>query len=1084
MNKDTIIVEKYKHKYTEANEEEIINEYKCIKGNNETIKNKIRLKKRNYIRLMKNKKTFIKGKKNNLIFTLILFIIIFKLVLTNQNVRKLLPLGNKITMIVEGDGTNRGIFTGSECEPKEVIINNVPMTPTISYELENGNNTIVVSFDEHFKSCNNLFFGLYYIISIDLSEFDASEVTNLSGMFQGCSNLKSINFRHFETAKVVDMENMFYNCESLVSVDLSSIKPDLTTNMRSMFSGCTSLVSIKLFKSETKSLMYFDDMFSNAKSLISLDLSSFDISSIGNMNNVFYGCKSLIYLNLKTFSEKDSVMVSRLFSEDMKDIIYCIDETKSKIIANSIKEISTNNDCENTCFKGIKKLIIEKKICVERCSEDDTFTFEKDGICYKPDSTNIDEETIDETTTIQETEKITPKTQNINNNDDITEKNIIENSDTIKEFSLENFIKNSEQTNTGDINQKDEIIKNIKYNLINGNLDYLLQNVAGGEKQDLLAVDNDLIYQITTTENQKSNEYTNISTINLGECEKTLRDIYKIKDDLSLIILKVDYYMDGLLIPVIGYEVYHPENKSQLDLNYCKDDTIKLNIPVSINEEKEYKHDPKSDYYNDECSAYTTDNGTDILLNDRQNEYITNNYSLCEENCTYSGYEKNTKKAVCECETKPKIMYISEIIREENILSNNFNTSNSTSNIASMKCVDTLFSKDGLLKNIGSYLLLFTFLFYAISVFIYYKCGYQMIQDNIQDITKEKGLNCSQLNLFTNNNRRSKHKQSIRTVNNKIVNKRDKKKKKSKINNPVKKNFKNTNHNRLNKEKDNSSHMSGSKLQIKSIDIMLKLEKKKKKSSLKGLKKLDKNDKKEKKVKVKIDNIKKDQLKDCELNYFNLEKSLKIDKRPFVKYYLSLLFAKHIILFSFYPTNDYNIRIIKMSLFFLSFDIIFAVNTFFFNNSTIHQIYEDGGTYNFSYFIDQIIYSFIISYTTIIFIRYFSLSERILMDLKYEAKTKLIPIKSMEAKKCLNIKYISFYVFCFIIIGFFWFYLSSFCAVFQNSQIYIFLNAFIDFIIICFFPLLYNLLPCILRNMALKNSNKYLFKISKVLQII
>ena len=524
---------------------------------------------------------------------------------------------------------------------------------------------------------------------------------------------------------------------------------------------------------------------------------------------------------------------------------------------------------------------------------------------------------------------------------------------------------------------------------MNGNLDYLLQNVAGGEKKDLLAIDKDIIYQITTTENQKSNEYTNISTINLGECEKTLRDIYKINDDLSLIILKVDYYMDGLLIPVIGYEVYHPENKSQLDLNYCKDDTIKLKIPVSINEEKEYKHDPKSDYYNDECSAYTTDNGTDILLNDRQNEYITNNYSLCEENCTYSGYEKKTKKALCECETKPKIMQISEIVREENILSNNFNTSNSTSNIAPMKCVDTLFSKDGLLKNIGSYLLLFTFLFYAVSLFIYYKCGYQMIQDIIEEINRKKGLHKNQLKLLTKNNGRSKLKQSIRTANNKIVNKKNTKTKKSKIKNPIKKNFKIINHSRLNKKKDNSIHMSGSKLQIKSIDIRLKLEQNKKKSTLKGLKKLDK---KEKKVNVKIDNIKKDQLKDCELNYFNLKKSLKFDKRPFFKYYLSLLFAKHIVLFSFYPTNDYNIRIIKVSLFFLSFDIIFAINTFFFNNSTIHQIYIDGGTYNFSFFIEQIIYSFIISYTIITLIRYFSLSERILMDLKYEEKTKLIPI--------------------------------------------------------------------------------------------
>ncbi len=573
--------------------------------------------------------------------------------------------------------------------------------------------------------------------------------------------------------------------------------------------------------------------------------------------------------------------------------------------------------------------------------------------------------------------------------------------------------------------------------------------------------------------------------------------------------MKVDYYMTGLLIPIIGYEVYHPENKSQLDLNYCKDDTIKLNIPVSINEDSLYKYDPYSDYYNDECSIYTTDNGTDILLNDRQNEYITNNYSLCENNCSFIGYEKNTKKALCECKKKSKIVYISEIVKEETILSNDFNTSNSTSNIDSMKCVDTLFSKDGLLTNIGSYLLLSTFLFYTASVIIYYKCGHQIIQNYIQDFTREKGLYKGKINIYENNHRKSRRKESSRTINiisknksvkmidnkrksckilNKFDNNKKRKKRNTKVSNPSKKNLIKTNFGHLSKkDSDNSGQMSGSKLQIKSADLMLKLVKKKKKSIIKDFTKKDKKEKKEKKektVNIKIDDSQIEQYKDCELNYFNFENSKKFDKRSFMKYYLSLLFAKHIVLFSFYPTNDYNIRIIKMSIFFLSLDIFFVANTFFFNNSTIHQIYEDGGEYNFSFFIDQIIYSFIISYVAITLIRYFSLSERILMGIKFEENTKIIPLKIIEGKKFLNGTYITFYVFSFVFILFFWFYLSSFCAVFQNSQIFILINSFIDFSIAALFPIIYNLLPCLLRKMALKNKNEFIFKTSKVLQII
>ena len=323
------------------------------------------------------------------------------------------------------------------------------------------------------------------------------------------------------------------------------------------------------------------------------------------------------------------------------------------------------------------------------------------------------------------------------------------------------------------IEDKDNIIKNIRNDLINGNLDTLLLNVTNGTKRDLVAVDKDTIYQITTTENQKNNEYKNISTINLGDCEDRLKQIYGINKNLSLIIFKIDYYMPGLLIPVIGYEIYHPINKSQLDLNYCKDILIKLNIPVSINENNLFKHNPNSEYYTDECNTYTTDNGTDIILNDRQNEYIENNLSLCENNCTFTGYDKDTKKALCECESKSKIGLISDIIKDENILSANFNTDNSTSNIVTMKCVYTLFSKEGLLTNIGSYILLFTFVFFTISTFIFYKCGYQIIEKKLKNIISEKNKNKKK---FKNNK-----KNSIKTI---------RKKKKSKTlrnSNPIKK---------------------------------------------------------------------------------------------------------------------------------------------------------------------------------------------------------------------------------------------------------------------------------------------------------
>ena len=72
---------------------------------------------------------------------------------------------------------------------------------------------------------------------------------------------------------------------------------------------------------------------------------------------------------------------------------------------------------------------------------------------------------------------------------------------------------------------------------------------------------------------------------------------------------------------------------------------INIKIPVSINEENLYKHDPENEYYTDICNPSTTESGTDILLNDRHIEFNANNMSLCEKNCKYIEYNNDNKKS-------------------------------------------------------------------------------------------------------------------------------------------------------------------------------------------------------------------------------------------------------------------------------------------------------------------------------------------------------------------------------------------------------------------------------------------------------
>ena len=117
---------------------------------------------------------------------------------------------------------------------------------------------------------------------------------------------------------------------------------------------------------------------------------------------------------------------------------------------------------------------------------------------------------------------------------------------------------------------------------MNGAMNFLISNIIEENKKDLLLQDDNLVYQITSSKNQKYNKYDNISTVVLGECEDILKNKYNMNKNMTLIILKIDYYQPGMLIPIIGYEIFHPITKEKLNLTYCKDVLVNFNLPVYI----------------------------------------------------------------------------------------------------------------------------------------------------------------------------------------------------------------------------------------------------------------------------------------------------------------------------------------------------------------------------------------------------------------------------------------------------------------------------------------------------------------------
>ena len=230
------------------------------------------------------------------------------------------------------------------------------------------------------------------------------------------------------------------------------------------------------------------------------------------------------------------------------------------------------------------------------------------------------------------------------------------------------------------------------------------------------------------------------------------------------------------------------------------------------------------------------------------------------------------------------------------------------------------------------------------------------------------------------------------------------------------------------------------------------------------------NKNKIKKFKTKIVK-KKLNLNDYEMNSLSYEKALKLDKRQFWEYYISLIRTKQVIVFTFFIKPDYNSSVVKIDSFFLSFAIYFGTNALFFTDETMHQIHIDHGIYNFVYQLPQIVYSKIISKVIDILISFLSITEENISDIRKKKFDDKV-IEREKFIKCTNIKFILFFIVNFIFLGFIWYYLSAFGAVYKNTQSYLLKDTFASFATSLVSPFLYNLLPCIIRIYSLQAEKK------------
>ena len=320
---------------------------------------------------------------------------------------------------------------------------------------------------------------------------------------------------------------------------------------------------------------------------------------------------------------------------------------------------------------------------------------------------------------------------------DLTFTNIINIQSSIINF---NDIKNEAKINNEIITEK-EIEKDFnggKDELLE-NLDDLINNITIGQKYKITGDDFTLIIKPTN-----STFLENTTHVNFTKCENILRKELNISPSriITFLQLEIDNKNDKSLVNKVEYQAYD-DNKNILNLSLCNDSSIEIFYAMKDNSlDMDYISSFKDlgfdifnindSFFNDICQPYS-DSKNDLVLEDRIKE-IYQNYSLCDEGCTYNGINTELKVISCDCKVKTNIS-----TNESSINLEKFDKDKIESNFGLIKCYNLVFSLKEKLNNIGFWIFTILVIIHIPFLFNYFCKGIEPIKKYIINEMKKYG---------------------------------------------------------------------------------------------------------------------------------------------------------------------------------------------------------------------------------------------------------------------------------------------------------------------------------------------------------
>ena len=831
----------------------------------------------------------------------------------------------------------------------------------------------------------------------------------------------------------------------------------------------STMSNIFILRDENRNIQYFIKCYSSCQScngiydeendnhnclscndnyyFVSQSNNCYDESYVNNgyylNEGIFYKCK----YNCKTCSQEG-------LSENDQKCTSCYDEyyleNENCILIND-EDNKNKNENDDTINNGCNKgLYYFKGYCYSNCPKN-TFKYISSNICVY----NCPKGTIG------------------NNENQICEIDIDYNNLSIKEIT--NLITSSIK----DFNSPEYIIKT---------KDYAIQ-----------------FYDIDIEEFAKEIAYDKkISTIDFNECGNFLKQYYQID---NILLLKIDTINEKSIVDNINYFAYD-YNGNELDISLCNSISINVVSPIKnnnlidLNEAMELANlnydifNTSDEFYNDLCTRFSSKKGTDVILEDRRNNYYQN-ISLCDDECEYNGIDYENMIVNCKCLSKNhksvnESLNNNDLSLNVNNAKNAFKNNLKSSNIYVMKCSNLVFNKKFFYKNIGFWIMTSFYLSLLILFFIYLKNGLKKIMNYLKvfepknNPPKKKSINSNQ-NIYENNNlenenTKSKRKEmeNIPTSDNLILHSNEN-------NNNIKDEYEKNESNKEIYEDEDEQNYASTNIYIKKISsphIKINTIKIKPKNSFNSIQSSFKNSNSSIIQSNQETNInqKKKSYSNEELFDLSYEESLIYDKRKYIIIYWNYLELQHIIINTFILESFLELRIIKIYFLIFSFGLEFTLNALFYTDEYISDMYYNDGVLDFISNLPKSIYSFLVT----ILINFFLVK---LSNSKNELKNILSHTNSKEdfnlicerEFKYLKKKLIIFFLLTFLFMLFFWYYSCSFCAVYYNSQKYWAIGGLESFVMNLISPFILCFFLSLLRFFSLRKKIKLLYIIEQII---